>query len=204
MPNAKLSASSGLERLAHAGRTGATTQIPGVTIALRSGVALAWVAARKGRMDELAQRCRAAFGIDLPVTPRRVASGSTAFIWAVPGEWLATADGLSGGAFERLLRGEIAGLASIGDQSDQRTLIRVDGPKIRETLMKGVMVDLHPRAFGPGDTAATVINHVAVQIWQLDAVPTYEIAAPRGVSAHFWHWLVEAGSEYGVTIDAAD
>jgi sarcosine oxidase subunit gamma len=39
-----------------------------------------------------------------------------------------------------------------------------------------------------------------VQLWQVDAVPTYELAVPRSLAAAFWHWLVESAAEFGGAI----
>lgn len=191
---------SGLERIAVPGRFGAPGEV-GVTLALRTDLALATTMARKGYADALAQRVRAAFGLDLPMEPRRVAAGPIAFAWAGPGHWLASAEGAKGPAFETRLRHELAGLASVSDQSDGRIVVRVSGPRICDTLAKGVMIDLHPRAFGPGDAAVTSVAHIGVHLWQVDAAPTYDFAVPRSLAAAFWHWLVESAAEFGGAIE---
>jgi heterotetrameric sarcosine oxidase gamma subunit len=47
-------------------------------------------------------------------------------------------------------------------------------------LAKSVSIDLHPRAFGPGDTAVTVLAHIVVQLWQIDETPaTFDVAVSR-------------------------
>ena len=170
-----------------------------MTIALRSDLALATVMARKGGHDELARRVREVFGFEFPTSPRRVAAGTIAFAWAGPGHWLASAEGISGHAFESRLRTALAGLASVSNQSDGRTVIRVGGPKARDALAKGVPIDLHPRAFAPGDAAVTTVAYMGVHLWQLDATPSYEFAVFRSFGAAFWQWLVDASAEFGVT-----
>jgi heterotetrameric sarcosine oxidase gamma subunit len=204
VPDIELGARSGLEQLVVPGRIGAPDGGAGVTLALRAGVALASVMVRKGRQDQLAQRMRDAFGLELPASPRRIRAGPIAFAWAGPGHWLAMAEGVAGDAFERRLRHDLAGLASACDQSDGRTLIRVGGTRARDALAKGVMIDLHPRAFGPGDAAVTDVAHISVHVWQLDAAPNYEFAVFRSLAAEFWCWIVESGAEFGVAVEAAD
>jgi methylglutamate dehydrogenase subunit D len=113
------------------------------------------------------------------------------------------AEGVAPHAFERRLCDELAGLASVCDQSDSYTLIRVSGTRAREALAKGLMIDLHPRTFRSGDAALTAVAHIAVYFWQLDPAPTYEFAASRSAAADFWRGLVEAGNEYGVAIVAS-
>jgi heterotetrameric sarcosine oxidase gamma subunit len=191
----------GLERVAVPGHLGPAGD-PGVVIALRSDMALASVMARKDCHDVLARRVRDVFGLDLPAASRRSAFGPTAFAWAGPDHWLATADAGEGHAFEARLRTAVAGLASISDQSDGRIVMRVSGPRARDALAKGLPIDLHPRGFGAGDSAVTTIAHIGVHLWQLDAAPTYEFAVFRSFAAAFWHWLVAASAEFGVTCSA--
>ena len=190
----------GLEHLATSGRHGAPGGEAGVEVRLRTGVALATVIACKGRASELKPRVKDAFGLELPVRARRVASGSIAFAWAGPGHWLASRAGIDGRTFETRLRGELANLASVSDQSDGRILVRVGGARVRDALAKGLMIDLHPRAFAPGDAAVTSVAHIGVHLWQLDAAPTYEFAVFRSFGAAFWQWLMASASEFGVTV----
>jgi len=69
-------------------------------------------------------------------------------------------------------------------------------------LAKGVMVDLHPKAFGPGDTAVTLVAHVGAQITCIDAAPVYQLMVPRSFCLSFWDWLISSGEEYGIALRA--
>jgi sarcosine oxidase subunit gamma len=71
---------------------------------------------------------------------------------------------------------------------------------VRETLAKGCPVDLHPRAFEPGDTALTAIAHMGVQLWQGDAAPTYELFVTRSMAGSFAEWLLAAAAEFGLEV----
>lgn len=198
MPKA-LAPRSGLEELAVPGRHG--TAGAGVTLALRNDLAMAMVIARRGQQDRLAERVRNTFGIDLPTTPCRAEAGPTAFVWSGPGQWLACAEGIEPQEFEARLRSELAGAASVSDQSDGRAVVRIAGPRARDMLAKGVMVDLHPRTFGPGDAALTTIAYISVHLWQIDETPTFELAFYRSFAGSFWRWLTDAGAEYGVQVE---
>ena len=79
-----------------------------------------------------------------------------------------------------------------------RTLLRVTGPHVRDALTKGVPIDLHPRAFKPGDAAATLVAHIPVHLWQIDERPTYEFAVARSMAQSFWHWLAASSAQYGL------
>jgi methylglutamate dehydrogenase subunit D len=191
---------SGLEHLAVPGRYGAADGEAGVTLTLRTDLALAAVTARKDRHDALARRVDDTFGLALPRTPRRTTAGPIAFAWAGPGHWLASGEGIQGEVFETQLRRELADVASVTDQSDGRIVVRVSGPRARDALSKGVLVDLHPRAFQPGDTAVTSVAHIAVHFWQADPAPTYEFAAFRSSGTAFWEWLIASTAEFGVVV----
>jgi heterotetrameric sarcosine oxidase gamma subunit len=192
---------SALDGLAIPGHYGAD-KAAGVTLASRNQLALAMVIARRGQYDRLAARVLETFRLELPATPRRAEAGPTAFIWSGPGQWLACAEGIDPQAFEARLRSELADLASVSDQSDSRFVVRVAGPNARHMLAKGVMVDLHPRAFVSGTVAVTSIAYIGVHLWQVDATATYELAVYRSFAASFWHWLMDAGAEFGVAVEA--
>jgi methylglutamate dehydrogenase subunit D len=203
MPEITLAARSAIEREAAPRRHGKPEDEPGVVLREVAGLALATVIARKGEAVAAAEAAQDAFGIELPTTPRRVERDGIAFLWAGPGQWLAVAGpGRPAGKFETMLAGVFDGHASITEQSDGRTVIRMSGPRARDALAKGLPIDLHPRAFKPGDTALTLAAHIGLQIWQLDAAPTYDIAVFRGFARSFWHFLLDAAAEYGCRIEA--
>jgi sarcosine oxidase subunit gamma len=174
---------------------------PGVTIAERTGVSLCSVLARKGAEAKLADRVSQTFGVELPRAPRYTGSGSIAFAWAGPLQCLALGNKIEGREFEAHLRSSLAGLASVIDQSDGRTIVRISGPRARDALAKGVLVDLHPSVFQPGHTAISTISNVGVHFWQLDLAPTYEFAMFRSLAVSFWEWLVDAAAEFGVSVE---
>jgi len=184
-------------------RAGATRHggdaTPSVVIVERVDVAMCSMLARRGATDRLARAVQAAFALELPRTPRYVGNGSIAFAWAGPGAWLALGERMTGPAFERRLHGAVGDAAAIIDQSHGRTLIRVAGPQARDALAKGVLIDLHPRAFGPGTAASTVISHIGTHFWQVDATPAYELCVAGSVALAFLEWLIEAAAAFGVT-----
>ena len=194
-------ARSALEGLLRPGRHGEAEGAPGVTLTELPGISLASVIARKGKAAEASEAAKRSFGIDLPETPRRVAGKGIEFLWAGPGQWLALSrEAIPAGEFETRLAAVFAGLASVAEQSDGRTVLRLAGPKARDVLAKGLPIDLHPRVFRPGDTALTVAALIGVQIWQVDDQPSYELAIFRGFARGFWHFLTESAAEYGCEI----
>ncbi len=185
------------------GRSGRPDGAAGITIRERSNVAVASIAARKGKAGALIAKIKARTGLELPTAPRLVADGHLGFLWMAPGQWLAMADAEDGPAFAADLAVDLAGLASVTDQSDGRTLIRVSGANVRDALAKGCMLDLHPSAFQVGDTAITPIALLTVQVTRLpDAASgaTFELAVMRSFTRNLWHWLEASAAEYGIAV----
>ncbi len=185
------------------GRVGRADGAAGITAMARDDLALARLIARRTTRADVTERVRASYGIDPPSTPRRAAKDGVAFIWSGPGEWLVVAERAQHPRIVDDLRTALAGLAAVSEQSDGFAVLRLSGPKARDTLMKGVSIDLHPRAFSVDGTALTVISHIGVHLWQIDDSPTYDIAVPRSLAASFWHWLAESAAEFGLDVVAA-
>jgi sarcosine oxidase subunit gamma len=179
----------------------------GVIVRERADDALAIVTARRGMAAELAKRVKA-MGIVLPSGPRRTAQGPLAFLGVGPGRWLATLDhGVNTApgrtAWAKSLAHNLAGCASVADQTDGCAVLQISGAKVRATLAKGVAIDLHPRAFRAGDVAVTQIAHVGAMLWQLDDQPTFAISVSRSLAGSFWHWLSVSAEEFGVAVASA-
>jgi sarcosine oxidase subunit gamma len=169
---------------------------PKLTVSLRETLTMASFAAARGKEDALRDAIRAGYGADLPTGTGRVEGNDIAFVWAGPGQWLAIAERGAGRDLEVELKGKLAGIASVVDQSDGRVVVRLSGPLARNVLAKGVPIDLHPRAFKPGSVAITHASHIGIILWQLDETPTYEAAMFRSYADSFAHWLFESAAEY--------
>ena len=111
-----------------------------------------------------------------------------------PGRWL-----FLGVTPEQLA--PLSGLASLSDHSDGYAVFELWGPKVRETLAKGVPVDLHPTVF-TDDVAVTVIAHIGAIVWQ-SAPDHFSIAIFRSYAGSFWHWLAASAAEFGLTVEDA-
>ena len=198
MSDTALLALSAFGSIARPGRHGAAAGPAGVRVAERVGLGLVSVVARKGKAGALAAAAEAAFGVTLPTTPRRVDGDGIAFVWSGPDQWLAVAEPARAGSIEADLRRAFTALASLAEQSDGRGVQRLAGPRLRDTLAKGIALDLDPRVFAPGDTAITMLSHVGVQLWQIDDRPSFDLLVPRGYAGSIWHWLEGATAEYGL------
>lgn len=178
---------------------------PGVIVSEPANYALAIVMARGGKQGDLAERM-SGMGIALPSGPLRHCQGSLALIGMGPDRWLATLDNGAmakngGDVWAKSLAQNLAGCASVTDQTDGYAVLRIGGHKARAMLAKGAAIDLHPRVFRAGNAAITQIAHMGVILWQLDDQPTYEIAVFRSLAGSFWHWLSTSAEEFGLAIE---
>ena len=94
-----------------------------------------------------------------------------------------------------------AGIAAVEDQSHGRTTIRLSGPSSRAMLSRGCRVDLHPRAFGPGRAASTMIAHVGCLVHQVDDAPSYDLVVFSTFAQTFLDWLLHAAAEDGLVVE---
>ena len=133
------------------------------------------------------------------------AGGSVTALWLGPDEWLLlSAEGDSGLA-ERL-DDALAGLAATAvEVTEGATMIRLAGPRARDVLAKGCPLDLHPRVFGAGRVAQSVIAQADAILHQTaddgGDGPAFEIHVRRSFAEYLWLWLADAAREYGVDVD---
>src|SRR4030088_1484884 len=128
----------------------------GVIAADRDGLAIARVAARKGRSVALAQRVRERFGIEFPQGPRRVEANGLAFVGVGVETWLAVSEATSGAdGFAASMRQVVDDVATVSDQIGSYAILRLTGPRVRDALANFVPLYLHARVFDPGCAAAT-------------------------------------------------
>ena len=144
---------------------------------------------------------RQAAGAAPPTDANTVAiAGRNEILWLGPDEWLIVTPEGGQGAMEAALGAALAGQhVSVVDSTDARTTIRLHGAHARDVLMKGCPLDLHPRAFGPGQCAQSIVAKADVLIHQRDDAPTYDIYVLCSFSRYLWDWLVDAAKEFSRT-----
>jgi sarcosine oxidase, subunit gamma len=137
-------------------------------------------------------------GVPLPMQPNRVASmRELRTLWLGPDEWLVTApQGTAPDLFGRLTRALAGRHASVTDLSASRAIIEIAGSRARTLLEKGCGLDLHPRAFGPGQCAQTVFANLPVIIDQLAAPSFYRLFVRRSAARWLAEWLIDAAQEF--------
>jgi len=182
------------------GRRGDRSGEAGVCIAERTGLALASIAALRGREAAVSAALEAAFGLTAPTRPCRVQGDRLALSWTGPqGQWLADSDAALGD-LAAALRERLGPLAAVTDQSDGWLVCRLTGPRVRDMLAKCLTIDLDPRCFQPGDIALTRAGHLDVRLWHLREPGTYEISCFRSYGASLFGWLEESALAFGLEI----
>ena len=130
-------------------------------------------------------------GFELPGEPNTVAGDERlAALWLGPDEWLVV-----GPADETELREALAPIGgSVVDVSANRTTLELRGPRARELLEFGCPIDLHPRVFGPGRCAQTLLARANVIIWHLADEPedTWRLLVRPSFAAYVAAWLADA------------
>jgi heterotetrameric sarcosine oxidase gamma subunit len=185
------SAWAGVLAAGHSGRAGE----PGLRVVPREALAIASIIARD--RNSVARALEASIGIAPPGAGRCAGAEFGALLWVGPMRWLLVCERWQAA---NEAAAALRGLAAVADQSDAYAVLRLAGPRVRDALAKGCMIDLHPRAFAPGSVAVTAIVHVGATLWQVDDAPTYDIAVPRSMAASFWSWLAASAAEFGIEV----
>lgn len=172
-----------------------------VTLRRIGGSAKASIIARSGRSADLKSRMLACHRVELCDGPQYRTAGEIGIIGLGPQRWLAIAGGDAAPGFVNRMSRDLHGLAAIADQTDAYLVFELAGPRARDSLAKGVALDLDPPAFGPGAAVATVAAHTSILLWQPDTRPTYRIAVPRSWARSFLEFLTASAAEFGIRVD---
>jgi len=140
---------------------------------------------------------KTATGIDLPVTPKKVATGKGhKALWLSPDEWLLIGEGEADALVHRLENALTGQHVAINDVSANRTIFELSGPHGHHVLMKSSEFDFHPRVFAPGDCVQTLIAKSQAIVEQVED-DAFHIYVRSSFSRYVGAWLAEALAEYG-------
>jgi sarcosine oxidase subunit gamma len=147
-------------------------------------------------VSDTASRIAQALGVRLPADPNTVAAvADRTVLWLGPDEWLIVGPNGDAPSVQALLRNALkSGDSSIVDISAHRTTLELAGPAAREVLEKGCPIDLHPRAFGLGHCAQTLLARATIILWPT-APDTYRILVRASLAEYVTEWLIDASQE---------
>ena len=151
-----------------------------------------------------ASAVEAATGVALPAAANIVSTGgSRQILWLGPNEWWVTGvDGEADMLVETLREKFVGQHATACDVSESRAVIRLKGSKAREVLMRGVSLDLHPRAFRVGQCAQTGVSRTNALLHLVDDAPTFEVYVLKSFSDYLWRWLETVARDFDLAIEA--
>lgn len=153
----------------------------------------------RGRPGEPAflEAARSVLGLDLPLAPNTTASSDElTVLWLGPDEWLVvTKPDAQTQTAERLEAACDGLLTAITDVSSGHTMLVAAGARSPALLARGCTLDLHPRAFGTGHCAQTLIAKAGVLIRRRDDTPTFELIVRRSFAEYLWLWLRDAAAD---------
>ena len=147
---------------------------------------------------ELHQALSREFGLPWPSQPNTAVSHGATVLWLAPGEWgIAGLPGAAAAASAARACGPA--LHDVADVSDGRVQFDVSGTFARTLLSKGCSLDLHPRAFGPGACAQSLLAQVPVLITAVTAAGTsaaYRLWADASFARYLRAWFSDAALEF--------
>lgn len=181
-------------------KTGPLTGLPGPAggIALEERAFLGKINLRGNAADEaFTAAVRGVVECAPPSEPNTVASagGHTVF-WLGPDEWLVHCAESRRPALVDGLAAALGGQhCAVVDVSDYYVVMRLSGTRTREVLSKGTPLDLHPRAFPPGNCAQTRFGHATVLLHKLED-DVVDLQVRWSFAEYVWSYIVDGTREY--------
>jgi sarcosine oxidase subunit gamma len=187
-----------------AGRLAEATRAAGGAVSLAEVPFLTQINLRLDPKSPAAEAVALELGVALPTGPGAARSGELTVLWLGPDEWLVVGPPGSEAGLESRLRSAIGDEhAAVVDVSAQRTTLRVAGPRARDLLATGCALDLHPRAFGEGACAQTMLARAQVVLVGREAV-VFWVLVRASFAAYLVDWLIDASLEFtGDTVPSA-
>jgi sarcosine oxidase subunit gamma len=138
-----------------------------------------------------------ALGAPLPLAPNTTSAGeSVEVLWMGPDEWLVVAPPGAEHHLEVVERALAGEHGTVVDVAAQRTGIELAGARSRDVLLKGCALDLHPRAFGVGRCAQTLLARAQVVLHARTDEPAYRLFVRASFAEYVAEWLLDAAGEY--------
>jgi sarcosine oxidase subunit gamma len=180
---------------------------PGSGVLLGECAFLGYVNLRGDASDpEFLSAVETALGLGLPLEANTVAQGNgLVACWLGPDEWLIVTPPAKEAELVETLRSALGEtFAAVTDVTGGHTLITVGGDQARPLLETGCTLDLHPRTFGPGQCAQTLLAKAGVLLRQRDETPLFDLVVRRSFAEYLWRWLEHAAREFGMAVVAPE
>ncbi|MFJ2154774.1 sarcosine oxidase subunit gamma [Streptomyces sp. NPDC087856] len=184
-----------------ADRLAAVTRASGGAVRLAELPFLAQVNVRLDAKGAAADAVGLALGLSLPLEPNTVVrAGELTMLWLGPDEWLVVGEPDTQRDLEHRIRAAAGDYhVSVTDVSAQRTTLLVSGARARarDLLAHGCPLDLHPRAFGPGRCAQTMLARAQVVVVARDEPGSgFWVLVRSSFAGYLTDWLLDAAADY--------
>jgi len=175
------------------------TQDPHLLADWREGLAILNL---RGPGDDPGFRAAVGYAISLELpgaAPSTSARQQLRVIRTGPDEWFLIGQAPSTHVLGDALRMALTGLHhAVTDVSGGYVVMNLAGPAAREVLAAGCPLDLHPRAFGPGSSAASHYFKAPIVMWQTDTLPSFEVMVRSSLAGYFRLMLERSSRECGL------
>lgn len=151
------------------------------------------VAARRNCESQTREIIRERFNATLPGPQQSTLNANMRIMWTAQEQWFVSAPNSDSlvDEFTQCLRG----VASVTEQSDGWVELALSGTKTREVLELLSPVDLRAQTFGPNATTRTTIEHIGVQLTQIDTnAPAFSLLSFRSSGRSLLHAVQEAAT----------
>ena len=148
---------------------------------------------------------RRVLGVDLPSSANTIVETEGLTVcWLGPDEWIAIVRPDAETEIITSLREAVDGLhAAVTDTTGGYTMLNLAGSHARDLIAKGCTLDLHPRAFAPGQCAQTNLARTAVLLISRtnnSDLQSFDLVVRRSFADYLAVWLEDSAHEYGLEI----
>lgn len=158
---------------------------------------------RRGQLPSLAEILGRRFGLNLPQPGNSYSNGIYTLLWVQPGGWLLHGPTDVRETLFMELASLLAGIAAVVDQTHGKSVLRLSGPRSRQVLARCCRLDLHPRVFGPGRCAVTLVAHLPCVLRQIDETPCFDLMVASSLARWLFDELQEGFPVFGPRSHAA-
>lgn len=124
-------------------------------------------------------------------------SGDYRIYWTGPDEWLVITPTAQAGSVQSQLQAALDGVfSSVVDNSSGLTLLKITGDNAAKLLARDCPLDLHSRAFKPGQCAQTRLAKAGMTIAPLRDGNGFEIIIRRSFADYLGLWMQDALVEF--------
>ncbi|WP_420334656.1 sarcosine oxidase subunit gamma [Roseibium sp.] len=153
------------------------------------GLALASVAARTAREDDVAARLSDVLGADLPLAGAFCQGPEHTAFWTGRDQWMIVADHETHEYLAAELKSVLGDSASVSEQNDGWICLDVTGPDLPRVFERLIHADT--AALKTGAALRTVIEHIGCFILCLETDRHYRLLAGRSYGRSLFHTLSE-------------